>query len=50
MKFSVQPTAQGYEAKWWLDDENATIFRFELPENTVSTWRLASKKLGSGSF
>lgn len=47
MKFSAQPTEQGYgyEAKWWLEDVHATIVRFELPENTIYAWRLAVKKL-----
>jgi len=45
MKFSVRLIAQGYEAKWWLDDVHATIVRFELPENTIYAWRLAVKKL-----
>lgn len=46
MKFSVHPTPQGYEAKWWVNDPLfSTIFRFEVPENTIYAWRLVVRKL-----
>lgn len=45
MKFSAHLTLHGYEAKWWLEDVNATIIRFTLPENTVYAWRLAARDL-----
>lgn len=45
MKFSTHLTPHGYEAKWWLDDDQRTTVRFELPENTIYAWRLAVKKL-----
>jgi len=46
MRFSAHSIDEGkYEAKWWLEDDQGAIFRFELPENTVHAWRLAAKQL-----
>lgn len=45
MRFAVRSGEEKYEAKWWLEDDRDAIFRFELPENTISAWRLAAKQL-----
>lgn len=41
MRWIFRSTAQGYEAKWWLEGTQACVVRFEIPENTVQAWRLA---------
>ena len=45
MRFTVRSTAQGYEAKWWLDDTEARAIRFEMPDNTIQAWQLAVRRL-----
>lgn len=46
MRFSARSVdREKYEAKWWLENDQNTIFHFELVENSISAWRLAAKQL-----
>lgn len=45
MRWAIRSTEEGYEAKWWLDDASAHVVRFQVPENIVKVWCLATRKL-----